>query len=379
MSTVTPVPIVPASSVVNVSVATPPSLLQNYAVNNLVILTKGASAYVGPNQFGIYTSIEAVRLDWGVLSEEYAMAANIFNQSPNILTGGGVLMIGEMNAGETLADACSRAISAVAPGGILWAGYAPGQAEVLAACAAIQSTLTLLFVPSSTLQSGVGELFTLIKSNTYSKSRGFYYSVSDSAARLAVAAYASRCMSTNFAGSNTCLTPHLKPLVGVSPDSITASDLAALQTSGADCYVSVAGLPSIYSSGGNTFFDSVYNLNWYVGALQVAGFNVLRGTSTKIAQTEPGMALLRSAYQDVCSQAVRCGYLAPGAWNSPEIFGDPETLRSSITRDGFFVYSQPVSQQSSADRVARKAPLVQIAAKEAGAIHSSSVIVNINA
>jgi hypothetical protein len=62
-------------------------------------------------------------------------------------------------------------------------------------------------------------------------------------------------------------------------------------------------------------------------------------------------------------------------WNSAETFGNPEDLRRNITDVGYYIYSQPIAQQLQAQREARIAPLVQIAIKLAGAIHSSDVLV----
>ena len=72
------------------------------------------------------------------------------------------------------------------------------------------------------------------------------------------------------------------------------------------------------------------------------------------------------------------GELAPDVWGSSETFGDPQTVLNNIAANGYYVYSQPVAQQSQSARNARQAPLVQIALKRAGAIQSSNVIVLIN-
>jgi hypothetical protein len=77
-------------------------------------------------------------------------------------------------------------------------------------------------------------------------------------------------------------------------------------------------------------------------------------------------------------QFVANGELAPGQWNSSQTFGDPLTFIKNIQQVGYYIFSTPVALQSSSDRNARKAPLVQIAAKRAGAIHSSTVLVVVN-
>ena len=75
--------------------------------------------------------------------------------------------------------------------------------------------------------------------------------------------------------------------------------------------------------------------------------------------------------------AVNNGIVAPGTWNGAIPFGNPDDFKRNIEERGYYIYSLPISQQSQTDREARKAPVVQIALKFAGAIHSSEVIVNI--
>jgi hypothetical protein len=87
---------------------------------------------------------------------------------------------------------------------------------------------------------------------------------------------------------------------------------------------------------------------------------------------------LKGVYRAVLNQGVTNGVLAPGAWNSPVTFGNPQLLLQSVASIGYYVYSQKISAQAQAARAARQAPLVQIAVKMAGAIHSSNVIVNVN-
>jgi len=195
-----------------------------------------------------------------------------------------------------------------------------------------------------------------------------------------VASYAGRALSTNFSGSNTTQTMHLKDLTSVQPDpSMTQTLLNEAIAAGADTYVSLQGVAKTFCSGENSFYDQVYNLQWFIGALKVAGFNYLATSSTKIPQTEGGMDGLKGAYRSVCEQGITNQYGAPGRWNSSTTFGVQSDFLANVAQRGYYIYSTPISQQSQVDRAARKAPLAQIAFKEAGAMHSSSVIVNINA
>jgi hypothetical protein len=250
-----------------------------------------------------------------------------------------------------------------------------------AAAAVIQSLNKIAFFVSYTeadIESG-GMLDDLRTSN-YHQSRGLYYGDNTGNAAIEyMAAYASRLLSVNFSGSRTTITMHLKDLLGIDPDpSMTETIYNKAEAAGVDIYASIQGVPKVVSFGGNDFADQVYNQLWFVGALQVAGFNYLATTDTKVVQTEEGMDGLKGAYRAVCEQAVTNQYSAPGTWTSPTSFGNLGDFLDNITQRGYYIYSLPVGQQSQADREDRKAPLCQIALKEAGAIHSSEVIVNIN-
>jgi Protein of unknown function (DUF3383) len=373
------------TNVINVSVSTPPSGIADYQVNNLAIFTKeapvnGAITAATP---GLYRSPSAVLTDWGANSEVYAQALAIFSQSPNILDGSGQLIVFPMQVGDTLAGVIPTAQKTQFFHGALACGYDPVDAEYEAASAACESIRVLLFV-SSPLSASLngGGLFAVLAATVAKHTRMFLYTQGalTKNARVAVAAYAARLMSVDFNGSNTTNTMHLKQLATIAADSgITQAILDSMGTVGVDGYPSIAGRPSVWSTGANGYSDDIYDLDWLVLALEVAGFNALATTSTKLPQTENGIAVLRGAYIKVLQKAVTNQFLAPGDWNSPETFGNPVDLIRNIAQRGYYIYSQPISQQSQADRLARKAPLIQIAVKEAGAVHSSSVVVFVNA
>ena len=378
-----------ASNFVSVSVSSPPTGLKQYAVNNLALFTNEtpvnvAVTFAAP---GIYVSPTDVLADWGAGSEAYAQAVLVFSQSPNILDGSGTLIIVPLAASgtnSTLAEAIPNALKINFFGGAIWAGITPNDAAVLAASTACQSLRVKLFA-SSHLTATVAGYFTTIRAASETHTRCLLYTEGATAllARKMAAAYAGRALSVNFDGVNTTATMHLKTLVGITPDTgISQTQLTACETAGVDTYPSVGGgaqyIGKVYSTGGNDYFDNVYNLDWLVFSLQVAGFNALATTSTKLPQTEPGMALLKGAYINVLQQALADGFIAPGTWNSAELFGKPADLRRNILNQGYYIYSLPVTQQTQATREAREAPLVRIAVKFAGAIQSSDVLVSIN-
>ena len=255
------------------------------------------------------------------------------------------------------------------------------QADMLALAGVVQADDKIAFVASRTAADiEVGGQLDLLRSGSFTHTRGLYYGgVSDLDALKFQSAYVGRALSTNFEGSLTTQTMHLKDLLGIQPDpTITQTTLNKAKAAGADTYIDIQGVAKTFCSGANAFFDSVYNLLAFVGDLKIAGFNLLAQTSTKIVQTEDGVNTLTTAYREVCKKYSANNYVAPGTWNSPNFFGSQADLLANIAQRGYYIYSQPVSQQSAASRTAREAPVVQIAIKEAGAIHSGSVIVNIN-
>lgn len=289
--------------------------------------------------------------------------------------------IATTTVGEDLATAITRTKNLIQYFGIMGT-LIFSQADVLAAAAVVQALNKIAgFVSRTSADVQSGGTLDLLRTGDFTQSRGLYYGSSDdSSALVMMASYFGRAFSTNFSGSNTTSTMHLKDLIGVQPDpSMTQTLLNLCQAAGADIYASFQGVPKVYTSGANKFFDQVYNLQAFVGAIQVAGFNYLAESDTKIPQTEEGMYGLKGAYRSVCQQYVSNQYIAPGQWNSATSFGNQANFLANISQYGYYIFSTPIAQQSQTDRADRKAPLVQIAIKEAGAVQSSSVIVYVNA
>jgi hypothetical protein len=369
------------TNVISISVTEAPVGLGAYNINNLALFTSDQFLVnTGGDVYRVYVSAAAVGDDFGTGTETYSQAVAVFSQNPNILAGGGNLIIFPLTGGgtEALGTAIARTKDLIFYCGIISTAYGTNSGWKTLADTIQGYGDKILFIPSTTY-SDVAGAFTDIMEASDSNTRCLYYSTSALTARLFAAAYASRAMSVNFAGSNTAITMNLKQLATIDPDDgVTQTYYNALATAGVDAYISYAGVSSVVSNGANRYFDEVYNLVWFVSALKVAGFNALAQVSNKIPQTEPGMSLLKSAYRSVCEQAKGNGYIGPGSWTSAEWFGVQGDMNNNILERGYYIYSAPVNLQATADRTAREAPLVQIAIKEAGAIHSSSVIVNIN-
>lgn len=367
------------TNIINISVSEAPAGLGEYKVNNVALFTDEDPDGGWPDAGYIpYVSPAAVAEDFGSDSDAYAMAVAFFSQNPNALNGGGELIIAPM-AGASLAIGDITGLSAkVFFVGIL-ANVYPANTGWETLADAVQALGDKILILPSATYSDVAGAFTDIQEAGDTRTRCLYYGDSDELLAFA-AAYAGAGFSVNFDASNSTITMNVKQLATIDPDdTITQAYKDACLAAGVDIYASIAGVSSVISSGANDYFDNVLNLVWFVSALKVAGFNALAQVASKVPQTEHGVSLLKSAYRAVCQKAVNNAYIAPGSWTSAETFGVQEDFHANIEGFGFYIYSQPVNQQSAADRADRKAPVIQIAAKLAGAVHSSNVVVSLNA
>lgn len=379
------------SNVIQVSVIAPGVQLGVPNMSALAIITQ-ALAPVGwsvGQTYGIYTSPTAVAADWGSSADVTNMATAIFSQSPNILTGGGYLVIVPRLQSPSLESIqnCLIRIS----GTIFFEGFLIDEelgsqvSTFLALSNYTQSTQQMFFYTSSNIADlNPGSMLDQVRTSGNFRTRCLYYggTLTNGQTQIFSAAYSGRGMSINFTGSNTVLSMQLQTLATIEPDqTINQTSFQAAQTAGVDLYVSVSGVPCAMTSGANLFFDQVYCRTWIAFQLSVNGFNYLKNAAQvpgKIPQTEIGMTGLKDAYIQAFNQGIANGYMAPGTWTLPFSFGNPASFAANITGQGYYIVSQPISQQTSAQRGLRKAPLVQAAIQEAGAINSSSVIVYVN-
>lgn len=286
----------------------------------------------------------------------------------------GTTVAGTNASGASLSDAVAAAQKEVYFGGVLSTQFVDN-ATLLANSSAIQSLDCDYFEVTSSLKN-ISDAGASIKAAGNNKTRLLAYSLAGG--KVAAATYATIAKSVNYSGINTANTMNLKQLSGVIPDSgLSDTYVLAANTNGVDLYGNTGGLGCVYSNNNGGYTDDIENQLWFKKAIEVAGFNYLRQTNTKIPQTEAGMAGLKNAYAQVCELGINNGVIGAGAWNTAVPFGDPETFKRNIQEKGYYIYSLPVSQQSQTDREARKAPVVQIAIKLSGAFHFSEVIITV--
>ena len=188
-----------------------------------------------------------------------------------------------------------------------------------------------------------------------------------------VSAFA-RGFTVNFNEQNSTITLKFKLLPGTSPVNITESQRQALGAKNCNYYTyfgdSAMLAEGVMASG--KFFDERHGLDWLQNAIETNVFGYLYTRTTKVPQTDKGVAALVQQAEKALRDGVNNGLLAPGVWNGMDL---GEVKSGDYLAKGYYVYAQPVAEQNQSDREARRAPPIQVIAKGGGAIHFADISV----
>lgn len=189
---------------------------------------------------------------------------------------------------------------------------------------------------------------------------------------------AARMLTTDYTGNNTVITLMYKQEPGIVHENLNINQVNALEAKNCNVFVAYNNNTAIIEQGKTSkgvFLDVVTGTDWLSLTVQQALYNLLYTSTTKIPQTDAGAMLMVGTIESVCAQGVINGLLAPGIW-STNGFGNL-TLGDYLQK-GYYVYAPKVSTQNLADRAARKAVPIQVAAKLAGAVHTIAMVINVN-
>lgn len=214
------------------------------------------------------------------------------------------------------------------------------------------------------------DIASFMKSNLYDRT---FYIWDDNDPYQIVSAFA-RAFTVNFNEQNSTITLKFKQMPGTSPVTITETQRQALV--GKNCnYYTYFGDSAMLAEGvmgSGKFFDERHGLDWLQNAIETNVFGYLFTRTTKVPQTDKGVAAIVQQVEKACQDGVRNGLLAAGQWNGMDL---GEVKSGDFLPKGFYVYAQPVAQQNQSDREARKAPPIQVIAKGGGAIHFADITV----
>ncbi|MFU9135767.1 DUF3383 family protein [Erwinia tasmaniensis] len=376
----------PLSSIVNVDVIMSPGAATGRNFGSMLIL--GSSTVIPVSErLRLYSSAEDIGTDFGMVSAEYQAASVYFAQSPKpqqlyIGRWAKTLATGEAGEAETLPQAVNALLQYTEWYGLAIAASgddAVTDSDLLAVAAAIESSsqsrvFAITTDNAETLDAtSQSDLAAKLKVAGYGRT---FVQYSTSSQYAAISAFA-RAFTVNFSGSNTTLTLKFKTEPGVGYEKLTSNQAAALTAKHANVYVLYANDTAILQQGvmaNGDFFDERHGLDWLQNSVQTNLFNLLYTSTSKIPQTEAGITRLMTNVEASMAQAATNGLVAPGVWSG----GDIGQLSSGDTlTKGYYVYAQPLASQAQADREARKAPLIQVACKLAGAVHYADVQINV--
>jgi len=374
----------PVSNVVNVDVIMSPTAAAGRNFGSLLIL--GTSTVIPvAERIRSYTRAEDIGEDFGTDSPEYSAAVAFFSQSPTptqVFVGrwAKTLEPGESGTVETLLQAVNAALQFTNWYGLAIADSAElVDADVIAVAAAIQSSsLSRIFAVTT---DDEGTLSTTSTTDLASKLNAAGYGrtfvqYSTSSKYAAISAFG-RAFTVNFTGSNTAITLKFKTELGITYETLNSNQAAAVDAKNANAYVYYANDTAILQQGvmaNGDFFDERHGLDWLQNYVQTNLFNLLYTSATKVPQTEAGITRLLSNVEASMDQSVTNGLVAAGIWNGGPI-GQLDA-GDTLTK-GYYVYSSPLSSQAQSDREKRKAPLIQVACKLAGAVHYADVQINV--
>ena len=185
-------------------------------------------------------------------------------------------------------------------------------------------------------------------------------------------------LTINLSGSNTFKPMMYQEAIGIAPEDLTDSQADSLEAKRCNVYTEYDNDTSIVQYGtmaGPVFIDEIFGTNALAAAIQNADYNVLYTATSAVPQTDQGDQQFVVAMSQVCQQYVTNGFLAPGTWNAS---GFGQLVQGQYLKLGYYIYMQPLAQQSEEDRAARKAPPFQIAAKLAGANQTAQVLITVN-
>lgn len=222
-----------------------------------------------------------------------------------------------------------------------------------------------------------GGIFKKIKNKNYRRTFGQYSTKHDDA----VAAIIGWAMGAMTGTINSAFTLAYKTEVGVETENSSAlfasSKVDTIKENYGNVFINRGSYYDVFEEGtlfDGTWFDELIYLDKYQNDMQLGLMDLLY-QNNKIAQTEGGMTQLKDAVKVVCDDMNRVGFIASGVWNANDILN---LKKGDTLPNGYLIQSEPIDQQSQADRDARKAPPIYVSLKLAGAIHHVTVQVDVN-
>ena len=371
------------SQIVNISVSVTPLAAPRSNFNEVLII--GPSTHISTEtRLKLYTSLAGMLTDGFISTDHEYIAAQLFVGNLYNYFGTGAafnLWVGTQGFGES----CLQAIEACRAANSEWyigivCDAAQADHEAIAAWTETVTPATIYAfttqdaaVPSNT----AGNIFAFLQALGYTRTIGMYSTQSFYAMASLLGYVSGQNTLVGNGIANSSYTLKFKQLTGVTVEHLTSAQITAIEGINGNVYLNYGNFYNVFEQGvmsGGRFFDEIVNLDMLSSRIQLAIMDLLY-QNPKIPQTDGGVTTMIGSINQQCDVAVTTGFIAPGQWNGPTTLN----LQTGGTLPkGYLVQAQPISQQLEAARQARQSPPIYVAIKEAGAIHSVLITVNVN-
>ena len=333
--------------------------------------------YIGINVVGDTLEFTSKKYgtDGAIILQQYAggvgtdlTVANLFD------TGAGISTAGINTTGETIIEAKARLNNTANYVGF-FTNKNLSTTEILSIAADTQSKAQIYL-------QGIGSIADVetngvalnVVASKFTKTKLLPYFKDLSVANSYAAGFTGRAFSVDYSGSNTTSIMNTKLITGVLPDTtIDDSLLVKCKNAGVYSLPDTAGAAIVNAqTNKNEYFSNIHDQLAFEGTLQVAVYNLLLNTITKIPQNTSGALRIQNVIESVCIQFKRNQMITDGlTWNG-DTFGDRESFISNIKNTGYYIYFTPFAEQSAEDRAAGIINF-QVAAKLAGGVRTVNI------
>ena len=177
-----------------------------------------------------------------------------------------------------------------------------------------------------------------------------------------------RAATVNFEFKDSVITLKFKQLPGITTEVLNTSQLNNLTSKGCNVYMRTAGVnmlsDAMMAAGEGYYQDTTHNTDWLQDDIQKGVFNALYTSTTKIPETDDGVARLIEKVIKSLERGVNNGMIARDSYDTDDVFYPK----------GYTVSAQSVASLPAATRARRIAPPISFKAIGAGAIHK--VVIN---
>jgi hypothetical protein len=222
-----------------------------------------------------------------------------------------------------------------------------------------------------------GGIFSQLQLLNYRRTIGQY----STAHPDAIAAIVGWAMGAMTGTANSAYTLAYKTETGVQAENAVqnfpTNKVNAVKSFNGNVYINRGSYYNIFEEGkvfDGSWFDEIIYLDKFKNDCQLSIMDLLV-QNNKLPQTESGMGRIKNAIKTECESLNNIGFIAAGVWKANDMldlkYGD------TLPR-GYLIQSEPINDQSQADRDARIAPPIYVSLKLAGAIHHVTVQVDVN-